>query len=66
MRHEELSIGIVQLDTQMTVAKLPSAVGRKGAMAYVSNGSAGSACLAVSDGTNWKVVTITSTTVSAT
>jgi hypothetical protein len=32
-----------------------------GAMIYVSNGNAGTACLAVSDGTNWKVVALGAT-----
>jgi len=63
---ENFSIGVLQLDVAMTVAKLPSAVGRKGSLVYVVNGAAGSPCLAVSDGTNWKVVTISGTTVSAT
>jgi hypothetical protein len=38
-----------------TVANAPSAVtAGAGSVAYVSNGAAGSAILAFSDGTNWK------------
>ena len=66
MRKEELGIGIIDFDVSYTVANLPSAKGRKGAMVYVSNGSTGSPCIAVSDGTNWKVLAaVTATTVSA-
>lgn len=45
-----------------TVATAPDAEDAgTGAMIYVSDGSAGSACLAVSDGTDWKVVALGST-----
>ena len=67
MRKEEFGIGIIDLDASYTVANLPTAKGRKGALVYVSNGSTGSPCIAVSDGTNWKVLAaVTATTVSAT
>jgi hypothetical protein len=36
-----------------TVAELPAAVGNAGALVYCSNGNAGVACLAISNGTNW-------------
>jgi len=40
-----------------TVATAPSAATEGvGAMIRISNGSAGNPCLAVSDGTNWKVI----------
>lgn len=40
-----------------TVANAPSAADYgAGAMIYVSNGAAGSACVAFSDGSNWKRV----------
>jgi len=64
MRHEELGIGVVQFDRTFTVANAPSAVGRSGALIYVSNGASGSPCLAVSDGTVWKQVAITATTIT--
>jgi len=42
-----------------TVANAPSASNwSAGSMIYVTNGDAGSACLGVSDGTNWKVVSL--------
>lgn len=37
-----------------TVASAPDASAHTGAIIYVSNGAAGSAILAFSDGTNWK------------
>ena len=48
-----------------TVSTLPAAASNVGRVVYCSNGSAGSPCAAISDGTNWKVVAIGST-VSAT
>jgi len=36
-----------------TVATVPDAASNEGKMIYVSNGAAGSPCLAYSDGTNW-------------
>jgi hypothetical protein len=39
-----------------TVANAPAATGLAGAVVYVSNGAAGAATLAFSDGTNWKRV----------
>jgi hypothetical protein len=66
MRHEELGIGMIQLDRTFTVANVPSAAGRTGALVYISDGAAGSPGLAVSDGTNWKVVTISATTAATT
>lgn len=43
------------------LADLPSAVANPYAMVYCLNGDAGSACVAVSDGTNWKVVALGAT-----
>lgn len=49
-----------------TVALAPSAAtAGAGAIIYVSNGNAGAACLAVSDGTNWKVVALGATIAAA-
>jgi subtilisin family serine protease len=47
------------------VAGLPAAASNVGRVVYVTNGSAGNPCAAVSDGTNWKVLAI-GATVSAT
>jgi hypothetical protein len=47
--------------TTYTVATAPSAVGQNGRVIYLSNGSAGSPCAAISDGTNWKVLAIGAT-----
>lgn len=42
-----------------TVATVPSAsAASAGAVIFVSNGTAGSPCIAVSDGTNWKVCSV--------
>lgn len=41
-----------------TVATLPAAASNVGRTLYCSNGSAGSPCAVISDGTNWKVVAI--------
>lgn len=38
-----------------TVATLPAAADYAGHAVYVTNGAAGSPCLAFSDGTDWKV-----------
>ena len=46
-------VGLVQVPTY-TVATAPSAAGIAGALVYVSDGAAGSAILAFSDGTDWK------------
>jgi hypothetical protein len=40
---------------------LPSAVANPYAVVYCLNGNAGAACVAVSDGTNWKVVALGAT-----
>jgi len=48
-------------DTAYTVATLPAAASNVGRTVYVSDGSAGSPCAAISDGTNWKVVAIGAT-----
>ena len=44
-----------------TVATLPDAASNVGRVVYCSDGSAGSACAVISDGTNWKVVAIGAT-----
>jgi len=41
-----------------TVAGAPDATLNAGALIYVSNGDAGSACFAVSDGTDWLVLSL--------
>tara|TARA_R110000803_G_scaffold70458_1_gene133411 strand:- start:628 stop:861 length:234 start_codon:yes stop_codon:yes gene_type:complete len=46
-------VGATQVPTY-TVANAISASGIAGTIIYVSNGAAGSAILAFSDGTNWK------------
>ena len=45
-------VGLVQVPTY-TVATAPSAASIAGTIAYVSDGAAGSAILAFSDGTDW-------------
>lgn len=45
--------GAVQVPTY-TVASAPAATDLAGTMIYVSNGAAGAAVIAFSDGTNWK------------
>ena len=45
-------VGLVQVPTY-TVATAPSAASIAGTIIYVSDGLAGAACLAVSDGTDW-------------
>ena len=47
--------GAVQLPSY-TVAGAPSAASLAGTLIYVSNGAAGAAVVAFSDGTNWKRV----------
>jgi hypothetical protein len=42
--------------TPQTVSELTSLTGSAGDIAYCSNGDAGSACVAVYNGTNWKKV----------
>lgn len=39
--------------SEYTVATVPSAAEYKGRLIYVSNGAAGSPCLAYSNGTSW-------------
>ena len=52
---------VVQLEPR-TVAQLNALSGKaEGQVAYCSNGNAGSKCLAVYDGSNWKVVALGST-----
>lgn len=47
--------GAPPLLPEYTVANAPAASDfKKGSLIYVSNGSAGAACVAFSDGTNWK------------
>ena len=46
-------VGLVQVPTY-TVATAPSAAGIAGSLIYVSNGAAGAAILAFSNGTDWK------------
>jgi hypothetical protein len=41
-----------------TVATLPAAASNVGRVVYCSDGSAGSPCAVISDGTDWKVVAI--------
>lgn len=48
-----------------TVATAPDAASNAGRVIYLTNGSAGAACAAISDGNNWKVVAI-GATISAT
>jgi subtilisin family serine protease len=48
-----------------TVATLPAAAANVGRVVYVTNGKAGAACAAISDGTNWKVVDIGATAAAA-
>jgi hypothetical protein len=43
------------------LADLPSAVANPYAMVYCLNGNAGAACVAVSNGTDWKVVALGAT-----
>lgn len=50
--------------SQYTVATLPSASGRTGQIAYVSDGDGGSPCLAVASGGSWLRVAL-GTAVSA-
>lgn len=49
---------LTKIQGEYTVATIPDVAGFKGCMVYVSNGSAGSPCLAYSNGTNWKVVAL--------
>lgn len=41
-----------------TVAEIPAAADWKHRMTFVTNGAAGAACVAVSDGANWKVIAL--------
>jgi len=47
--------------TPRTVAQLNALTGVEGQIAYCSNGNAGAKCLAVYDGSNWKVVALGAT-----
>ncbi len=44
-----------------TVATVPAATSHAGAVVYLTDGNAGAACLAVSNGTAWKVVALGAT-----
>lgn len=61
---EELTAGIVWLET-FTVATAPDATQYTGAIIYVSNGAAGSPCIAFSNGTNWIRTDDSSTAIAA-
>ena len=54
-----------QAHTVYTVATAPSAASLAGMQIYVSNGAAGSPCMAFSDGTNWKRTDTPATTIAA-
>ncbi len=58
-------VPLLKVDQEFTVAAVPDATLYKGSIIYVSNGSAGAACIARSDGTVWKV-NGGATTISAT
>lgn len=60
-----VSIQDIILLTPKTVAELTALSSVEGDVAYCSNGDAGSKCLAVYNGTDWKVVSLGST-ISAT
>ncbi len=49
---EELPVNIVHFQPY-TVSNVPNAVDYMGAMIFVSDGAAGAATMAFSDGTNW-------------
>lgn len=49
-----------------TVTTVPAASANTRVLIHVSDGSAGAPCLALSDGTNWKVVATYGATISAT
>lgn len=48
-----------------TVASVPAASDWKQRMIWVTNGNAGAACVAVSDGANWKVIALGATIAAA-
>lgn len=48
-----------------TVATVPDATKFEGHIIYVSNGNAGARCIAVSNGTNWLVISLGSTAIAA-
>lgn len=50
-----VDLPLTKVDQEFTVATVPDATKYKGRLIYVSNGNAGAACIARSDGTNWKV-----------
>jgi hypothetical protein len=58
-RREELNVGVLQSDVCLqftkayTVANAPAASKYPRGLIYLSNGAAGSPCLAISNGTNW-------------
>lgn len=43
---------------EFTVATVPTAANFKNRIIRVTNGAAGSNCLAISDGTNWKQIAV--------
>lgn len=45
--------GVIVKLKSYTVATVPPAASHTGCMIYVTNGAAGSPCMAVSNGTNW-------------
>ena len=68
-REARLTSGLGLRLQSFTVAQLVgdmAAANRPGALVYCSNGSAGAACIAYSNGTAWKVVAAIGATVSAT
>ena len=60
-----VSIEDIILLTPKTVAELTALSAFEGDVAYCSNGDAGSKCIAIYDGSNWKVVSL-GATISAT
>lgn len=60
-----VTMPLLFVDAEYTVATVPDATLYKGRLIWLSNGSAGAACLARSDGTVWKV-NGGATTISAT
>lgn len=60
-----VSVNDILLLNPKTVTELNALTGVEGDIAYCSNGDAGSKCIAVYDGSNWKVISLGST-ISAT
>lgn len=50
---------------EFTVATAPDATKFKNHVIAISNGNAGAACIAVSDGANWKVIAFGATAAAA-